>query len=249
MDETWLRALLEQAVANEPPAGPVVSRSIAKGIRLRRRRRVRTGTSFAAFAAVIVAAGVAIPTHLTGSKPTPPSAAAIPPTLYVVSEFLAGPAEKGAVTPISASTGAVGRVITTGESSSIISTPDGRTVYVDSGGVSGWVQPISATTGAAGRPIMGVPQPEVMAITPDGKTVYVTTIPGTVTPISVATDRAGRPIAVAQDPEQIVITPDGKRAYVLSAHGTVTPIVTATNRAGGAIPIAGILVGPMVLAP
>jgi hypothetical protein len=41
MDETSLRALLERAVADEPPAGPIVSRSVEAGVRLRRRRRVR----------------------------------------------------------------------------------------------------------------------------------------------------------------------------------------------------------------
>ena len=53
------------------------------------------------------------------------------------------------------------------------------------------LQPISTATGKAGRPITVVPQPTAMAITPNGKTLYVASAnfnrsKGWVTPISVA---------------------------------------------------------------
>lgn len=93
-----------------------------------------------------------------------------------------------------------------------------------------------------------------MAVTPDGKTLYVSNFArDEVTPISVATGKAGPPVTVARNPAEIVITPDSKRVYVLSnsgqQDGTVTPIMTATNTAGTAVTIAGAAFGRMVLAP
>jgi YVTN family beta-propeller protein len=73
--------------------------------------------------------------------------------------------------------------------------------------------------------------PTAIAITPDGKTAYVTNADsGTVTPISTATNRPGKPIKVGREPVGIAITPDGKTAYVANYYsGTVTPVRTATN--------------------
>ena len=84
----------------------------------------------------------------------------------------------------------------------------------------------------------GGERPVAIAITPDGKTAYVTNIgSGTVTPIATATNTAGTPIPVGSDPDAIAFTPDGKTAYVAnSGSDTVTPIATATNTAGHADP-------------
>jgi DNA-binding beta-propeller fold protein YncE len=120
---------------------------------------------------------------------------------------------------------------------------------LDIGGPARTVTPITVATNTARSPITVGPAPAALAITPDGKTLYVADVEGTVTPISVATDTAGPQITVAQEPDQIVITPDSKRAYVLSYDGTVTPIVTATNTAGQAILIADAIAGGMVLTP
>src|ERR1017187_854146 len=94
--------------------------------------------------------------------------------------------------------------------------PDGKVVYADVG--SGAVVPIRTATNTAGKAIMaGGGQFSQIAITPDGKTVYVTDPRlGTVTPISTATGTAGRPIKVGKDPSSIAITPDGKTAYVVN---------------------------------
>jgi len=124
---------------------------------------------------------------------------------------------------------------------------------LDIGGPARTVTPITVATNTARSPITVGSAPSVLAITPDGKTVYVADVEGTVTPISVATDMAGPPVMVAQNPDEIVITPDSKRAYVLSdsgpQDGTVTPIVTATNTAGTAVTIPGAAYGRMTLAP
>ena len=54
-----------------------------------------------------------------------------------------------------------------------------------------------------------------IAITPDGKTIFVANHSSTVTPISTATNTAGTPIKVCASPLLIAITPDGKAAYVM----------------------------------
>jgi hyaluronoglucosaminidase len=78
-----------------------------------------------------------------------------------------------------------------------------------------------------------------MAMTPDGKTIYVAEGLNTVTPVSTVTNTAGKPIPVGLQPYQVLITPDGKTVYVLTASQTptLTPIATATNRPGKTIKV------------
>jgi YVTN family beta-propeller protein len=77
-----------------------------------------------------------------------------------------------------------------------------------------------------------------MAISPDGRKVYVTNqMAGTVTPISTRTDRAGKPIKVGFMASMITVTPDGTTAYVGTAN-TVVPFSTATGAVGKAIGVA-----------
>jgi hyaluronoglucosaminidase len=112
------------------------------------------------------------------------------------------------------------------------------TVYVASQG-SNTVTPISAATNKPGRPIPLPPggYTTAMAITPDGKTVYVgdsTPDPelGYVTPISTATNKALPAIQIVGSPGQIAFTPDGRTGYVTTGSNTVIPFSTATNKAG-----------------
>jgi DNA-binding beta-propeller fold protein YncE len=146
----------------------------------------------------------------------------------------------GTLTPISTATNTPGKPIhiSGGMSADTIAfTPDSKTAYI---GGHGTVTPVSTATNTAGKPIRtGLPVVEVMAMTPDGKTLYVTNYEGRPTdrivPISTATNRAGPPIHVANPADALAITPDGKTLY--AATGTfsldaVTPINTATNRAG-----------------
>src|SRR5262249_52558076 len=90
------------------------------------------------------------------------------------------------------------------------------------------------------------PQPVDVAITPDGRTVYVASqidgrnqYPGRITPINVATGRAGTPIRVGIDPGPVIFSKDGATAYVLnngfhmqSPRPSLTPITVATGHAG-----------------
>ncbi len=123
------------------------------------------------------------------------------------------------------------------------------TVYVvNSGGPlisdPGTVTPIPTRTNTAGKAIKVGLGPRAIAITPNGKTAYVSNSGSdTVTPISTATGKAGRAIKVGKDPGAIAITPDGQTAYVaisgdvLGGPGLVAPIQTATNTAGQAITV------------
>ena len=99
---------------------------------------------------------------------------------------------------------------------------------------SSTVIPIRTATNTALAPVNAGGNPDFLAITPDGKTLYVANYlyhGGTVTPIRTATNTALRPIRTG-NPNDIAITPNGKTAYVTNfINGTVTPIRTATNAA------------------
>ena len=107
-----------------------------------------------------------------------------------------------------------------------------------------------------GKPIDAGNEPFAIAVTPDGKTVYVAntwentgrpaSAPGTVTPIATATNTPGAPIEVGSQPWAFAITPDGRTAYVASwQSGTVTPIATATNTTGTPVEVGD---GPYAIA-
>ena len=145
--------------------------------------------------------------------------------------------EDGTVIPIRTATNTPGRAIRVrGGAITIAFTPDSKIAYVGDGGT---VTPISTATNRAGKPIrVGLPVVEVMAVTPDGKTVYVTHYEGratdTIVPISTATNKPGSPIHIGSGADALAITPHGKTLYAATfpaTRDTVTPIRTATNRA------------------
>ena len=147
--------------------------------------------------------------------------------------YVANDSQPGTITPINTATNQAGKPIRVGGAfpSQIAITPDGKTAYVlgrsTSGHTKGKVTPVNTATNTPGKPIYlpwlrgkgstGI----AIAITPDGKTAYVSTdYPRTVVPIRTATNTAGKPITInGPDPPdggEIAITPDGKTAYVLS---------------------------------
>jgi YVTN family beta-propeller protein len=124
----------------------------------------------------------------------------------------------------------------------------GDRVYLEALTLGG-VTPISTATNRAGRQVRIGGDTEVLAITPNGRTVYVVSHNGTVTPISTATNRPGRPIRVGVNPVAIAMTPNSKTVYVLnSGDNTVTPIATATNRPGRPIRV-GIMPEAIAITP
>src|SRR5262249_5788433 len=101
-----------------------------------------------------------------------------------------------------------------GENFTAVMAPDGRTVYV--GGSFGpsfnkeFVVPISTATGAVGKAIVLRGHPYVMALTPDGKTLYVVCAgfpgPQEVVPVHTATNTAGKAINTGMQPGAIAIS-------------------------------------------
>jgi YVTN family beta-propeller protein len=70
------------------------------------------------------------------------------------------------------------------------------------------VRPIRTATGTALAPIEAGRSPDAIAITPDGRTAYVTSIrSGTVTPIRTATNTALPPVRTGRNPDAIAIAP------------------------------------------
>ena len=78
-----------------------------------------------------------------------------------------------------------------------------------------------------------------LAITPNGRTAYVTDLAGdSVTPVGAETSSVGARILVGEAPDAVAVTPNGKTVYVANLVGnSVTPIDVATNKAGTEIPV------------
>ncbi len=95
---------------------------------------------------------------------------------------------------------------------------------------SATVTPVNLASRKAGNAINVGADPAAVAVTPNGRTVYVADEgSGTVTPVDVATDRPGQPVTVGAGPRAIAMTPGGRIAYVLNwPGGSVTPIDTVT---------------------
>jgi YVTN family beta-propeller protein len=236
MDETSVRGLLETAIGDEPPMGPVARHSLSAGIKLRRRARIRRT---AGGAAVVIAMAAVIPVAI-GTLGNPPAARHhapqhhaprtpgpwVPPhgTAYVINSG------GGAVTPIDLATSTAEKPIdVSGEPVTIAIAPDGKTAYVATGFTNSrtsaqGVQPIDLATNTAGKPIDLQWPPDAIVITPDGKTAYASNgFPSlTLTPINLATNTPGKPIKLSEPPQAIAMAPDGK-AYVAIQTGTGSP--------------------------
>ena len=105
------------------------------------------------------------------------------------------------------------------------------------------------TNAVVGTPIKVGVEPELLAITPDGKTAYVVNWgSNNVSMVNTETNKViGSPISVGVHPVSIAITPDGKTAYVTNFNSnTVSVINTETNKViGSPISVGG---GPWVVA-
>jgi DNA-binding beta-propeller fold protein YncE len=223
--ETSVRGLLEIALGEEPPIGPVARNSMRAGLKLRRRIRIRRAAGAAA-AVLVVAVVIPAVTGAFGKSSAGPRAEPLPKaptgTAYVITSAA------GTVTPIDLATNTPGKPIdVSGWPVAIAVTPDGTTAYVASGPGATPVQavtPIDLTTNKPGKPINLTSPPDAIVITPDGKTAYVINgFPSrTVTRIDLATNTAGKPITLYNPAEAIAMAPDGKTAYVATAGGTAT---------------------------
>jgi DNA-binding beta-propeller fold protein YncE len=168
-------------------------------------------------------------------------------TIYVGDDYVSQEQPKPAVVPVSTVTETAGKPILMGEvPSQILVTPNGKTAYV-LGLAAGPAEiiPIATATNTPGKAIkVGMTDGGAyqMAITPDGKTLYVISwtregvAPSYVIPIATATNTPGKPIKIqGANAGEIVMNPDGRTAYAIgqSRTGTViVPITTATNTPG-----------------
>ena len=106
---------------------------------------------------------------------------------------------------------------------------------------NGTVTPVETAANSVGGPIQltGGPFVQGLAITPNGKTLYATTVSitgspgalGFLTPINTATNEAGTPIGVGLNPRDVVVSPVGNNTVwvanliLADGQGAVTPIV------------------------
>ena len=99
----------------------------------------------------------------------------------------------------------------------------------------GSLVPVNLSTGTAGSSV-GTVQAEDVAVTPDGKTAYVSSGASQIYPVSLTIGanpllNVGNPISVETGADAIALTPDGKTAYVTgeSAPGVITPVDLANG--------------------
>jgi autotransporter-associated beta strand protein/YVTN family beta-propeller protein len=96
---------------------------------------------------------------------------------------------------------------------------------------------------------ISVPGANGLALTPDGKTLYVAehNAANAVVPINTANNVVGAAILVGTNPFAVAVTPDGTMAYVTNrADDTITPITVATNTPGSPIAIPGLPVSALL---
>jgi DNA-binding beta-propeller fold protein YncE len=163
---------------------------------------------------------------------------------------------QNAISLVHASGGRVARVVDVDlQATAIAIRPNGQAAYVIGHAPGSFIEvvPVSAATGARGKAVAtGASVPADLAISPNGKTVFVvgTPDPGlgatedTVTEISTTADRVTKTVNLGVYPNTnewaIAVDPNGTEAYVLGygstkTLGRVIPFDTATGTVGKAI--------------
>ncbi len=120
--------------------------------------------------------------------------------------------------------------------------PDGKAAYALEEGSAGGISRIdTATNQVSGPPIEVEGTPRDLAVTPDGRSIYVVNDREAVV-VDVSTGQAVKSINVGAALDSIAISPDGARAYVTDfLSGEVVVIDTRTNEVLGArIPVGGL---------
>jgi YVTN family beta-propeller protein len=134
----------------------------------------------------------------------------------------------------------VGSPIPTGSGpDSIAVAPNGKTLYVTSGG--GDITVVNTQTNQVVTTITGLPPLETIAISPDGKTAYVSSPnEDRVVVVDLQTNQAVGSIPVGENPIGVAFSPNGTVAYVVNDDDdNVSVINTATRQSVGTIPVGG----------
>jgi YVTN family beta-propeller protein len=180
-------------------------------------------------------------------------------TAYVLN-LAEGDPGKGTVTPVNTATNTAGKPIKVAGSfpdtvNLEVITPNGKTVYAVA---NASMTPIDTATNTALPAIRVAPRhgfDTAVAISPDGRTVYVdgsfgTSARGFIVPVTTATGAVGKTILVRGQPDAMAFAPNGKTLYVLFSGppgpGGVIPVNTATDTAGPAIQT-GLLPGAIAI--
>jgi DNA-binding beta-propeller fold protein YncE len=135
--------------------------------------------------------------------------------------------------PISTATGKPGAPISVAGSSPVIS-PDGRTLYLVTGGkAASTITPVDIASGARQQPVRLPGTVYDMTVAPDSRTLYVAG-PWGIVPVTTATGTAGAFVETRyKTVAGMVITPDGRTLYAATwRDGTVLPISLRTGKAG-----------------
>jgi YVTN family beta-propeller protein len=130
----------------------------------------------------------------------------------------------------------------------VVFSPDGSLAYVTT---ETSIAVISTATGKVTRVIPDLAgSPQGIAVSPDGKTLYVTNPDaGTVLVLNAATGRPRALIKAGAEPYSVAVTPDGAAAYVADMNSdTAVAISTATNKIIATIPT-GTLPGSVGVVP
>jgi DNA-binding beta-propeller fold protein YncE len=148
------------------------------------------------------------------------------------------------IVEVSLASGRVIRRIEVGASpASLAITPDGRMLYVATGGGGhNDILPVSVSAGSVGQPIRLSDAPGPMVMAPNGHTLYVVvsrtttdfagypdTSTGWVTPITLATRSAGSPIKVGDAPTDLVLAPDGRTLYVANQDSDTISVILVSH--------------------
>lgn len=122
-------------------------------------------------------------------------------------------------------------------------TPDSKTLFVlSSTNKQARLTPIRTATGKVGRSITMSAFPDAMAMTPDGRFIYISDhYHGTVKVVRTSTDRVIKTIKI-NFAQALAMAPDGKTLYVGAAAagtgaGEVIPVSTATDAAGAPVTV------------
>src|SRR5271157_1049965 len=124
----------------------------------------------------------------------------------------------------------VGHIPLPAEGSYIALTPDGGHAYVSVGNGTVYFLDVVAQTVITSISLPGGRDLRGVAVTPDGKSVYVVNVFGSnVYVIDTTSNTVVKQIPVGFLPIGIGITPDGTRAYVAASYGPVSVINISTN--------------------